>query len=130
MKKIIQSIIDSIKTRKLLKQQYLNIKVLSNEKDFHQNLDTYNMILIFNKKSSNWSLERINNKFNFLLELGTPPIDLYMKFIIQYVSLNQKHYLEIKKFCESLNKLGKAYSDAYKIFDNIKLIKNSKSNLS
>ncbi|MFV0197092.1 hypothetical protein NZD85_05000 [Empedobacter stercoris] len=115
MKKIIQTIIDSIKTRKLLKQQYLNIKVLSNEKDFQQNLETYNLILIFNKKSSNWSLEKINERFNYYLMIGIPPIDLYMKFIIDYIKENQFTYMEMMKFAEKLNIIGNIAIEVFNI---------------
>ncbi|MCA4782125.1 MULTISPECIES: hypothetical protein [Empedobacter] len=126
MKKIIQTIIDSIKTRKLLKQQYLNIKVLSNEKDFQQNLETYNLILIFNKKSSNWSLEKINERFNYYLMIGIPSIDLYMKFIIDYIKENQFTYMEMMKFAEKLNIIGNIAIEVFNIQNKVKINIESK----
>ncbi|WP_313579841.1 hypothetical protein [Chishuiella sp.] len=124
MKKIIQIIIKSLNERKILKEQYLQIEILSNKIDFKTNLEIYNLILIFNRKSANWDLEKINKKFNFLLAKGTPTIDLYMKFIIQYESVNQKHYLELNKLCESFKNLGKIDIDFSQIHKNIQIKSN------
>ena len=110
---MIKKIIQLIKERKLLNQQYLEIKFLSSPKDFNQNLKIYNLIKIYNRRTYKWSIIDVNYLFNNLLKRGLNSTDLYMTFIFKYEKENQGEILQIKNLLQVIRNTKYDYSSIH-----------------
>ncbi|WP_312066865.1 hypothetical protein [Empedobacter sp.] len=110
---MIKKIIQLIKERKLLNQQYLEIKFLSSPKDFNQNLKIYNLIKIYNRRTYKWSIIDVNYLFNNLLKRGINSTDLYMTFIFKYEKENQGEILQIKNLLQVIRNTKYDYSSIH-----------------
>ena len=110
---MIKKIIQLIKERKLLNQQYWEIKFLSSPKDFNQNLKIYNLIKIYNRRTYKWSIIDVNYLFNNLLKRGLNSTDLYMTFIFKYEKENQGEILQIKNLLQVIRNTKYDYSSIH-----------------
>ncbi|WP_313096777.1 hypothetical protein [Empedobacter sp.] len=110
---MIKKIIQLIKERKLLNQQYLEIKFLSSPKDFNQNLKIYNLIKIYNRRTYKWSIIDVNYLFNNLLKRSLNSTDLYMTFIFKYEKENQGEILQIKNLLQVIRNTKYDYSSIH-----------------
>ncbi|STD53070.1 hypothetical protein [Empedobacter falsenii] len=110
---MIKKIIQLIKERKLLNQQYLEIKFLSSPKDFNQNLEIYNLIKIYNRRTYKWSIIDVNYLFNNLLKRSLNSTDLYMTFIFKYEKENQGEILQLKNLLQVIRKTKYYYSSIH-----------------
>ena len=110
---MINKIIQLIKERKLLNQQYLEIKFLSSPKDFNQNLKIYNLIKIYNRRTYKWSIIDVNYLFNNLLKRSLNSTDLYMTFIFKYEKENQGEILQIKNLLQVIRNTKYDYSSIH-----------------
>jgi len=110
---MIKKIIQLIKERKLLNQQYLEIKFLSSPKDFNQNLEIYNLIKIYNRRTYKWSIIDVNYLFNNLLKRSLNSTDLYMTFIFKYEKENQGEILQIKNLLQVIRNTKYDYSSIH-----------------
>lgn len=110
---MIKKIIQLIKERKLLNQQYLEIKFLSSPKDFNQNLEIYNLIKIYNRRTYKWSIIDVNYLFNNLLKRDLNSTDLYMTFIFKYEKENQGEILQIKNLLQVIRNTKYDYSSIH-----------------
>ncbi|RRT94188.1 hypothetical protein [Empedobacter falsenii] len=110
---MIKKIIQLIKERKLLNQQYWEIKFLSSPKDFNKNLEIYNLIKIYNRRTYKWSIIDVNYLFNNLLKRSLNSTDLYMTFIFKYEKENQGEILQIKNLLQVIRNTKYDYSSIH-----------------